>query len=334
MDLFKSTLAIATAGFVALGITSVSTASAETLRVAHSSNPGQSVYIYWDELAKRVNERAGGALELKVFPSGQLGGDEQVLRGMGSGTIHMGSNASSNMSIVSDAYSWGDLPYIFKSADGAQAAFNDPAVMAHIGKKMRTDANTVVLGHIEVGGFRVLINTKRQLKSPADVRGMKFRMLANPIDQALLASWGASPVPMPWSETFVSIEQGIADGLQLQPQAIRGFGFDKMIRHGTYTDTLMTVHVAQINADTWDALSDELKGIVQTASDEALEVANGADRAAIARLTEELKENNVELYKPTDEEFVQWRDAAMGIWDQFTGNMDADILARVQAVQE
>ena len=303
MILSKKAIAAAAAGLVAVSFGSANLASAETLRVAHSSNPGQSVYIYWEELANRVNERAGGALELQVFPSGQLGGDEQILRGMGSGTIHMGSNASSNMSIVSDAYSWGDLPYVFKSADGAQAAFNDPMIQEYIAGKMRDEANTVVLGHIEVGGFRVLINTKRQLKSPGDVQGMKFRMLANPIDQALLSSWGASPVPMSWSETFVSIEQGIADGLQLQPQAILGFGFDKMIRHGTFTDTLMTVHVAQINADTWDGLSDELKEIVQTASDEALEIANAADRADIARITEELS-SRIEFYTPTDEEFA------------------------------
>ena len=279
-----------------------------------------------------MNERANGELELKVFPSGQLGGDEQVLRGLGSGTIHMGSNSASNMGIVSDAYSWADLPYIFKSADGAQAAFNDPEISEFIGKKMRGDANTVVLGHIEVGGFRILINTQRQLNSPADVNGMKFRMLSNPIDQALLSSWGASPIAMPWSETFVSIEQGVADGLQLQPQAIRGFGFDKMIRHGTFTDTLMTVHVAQINADTWDGLSQEMKDIISTASDEALDVANSADRADVARFLEELS-GTIEFYEPTDAEFKQWRDAAMGIWEQFTDSIDPDILARVQEVQ-
>ena len=131
----------------------------------------------------------------------------------------------------------------------------------------------------------------------------------------------------------MSVEQGIADGLQLQPQAILGFGFDKMIRHGTYTDTLMTVHVAQINAKTWDGLSDELKEIMQAASDEALAIANEADRADIARITEELTKK-IEFYTPTDEEFAQWRDAAMGIWDQFTESIDPEILARVQAVQE
>ena len=60
---------------VAASTLATGTVSAETFRVAHSSNPGQSVYIYWDELAKKVNERAGGAIEMKVFPSGQLGGE-------------------------------------------------------------------------------------------------------------------------------------------------------------------------------------------------------------------------------------------------------------------
>jgi len=333
MNFLQRTLTLIVTSAFALSFSGISAVFAETLRVAHSSNPGQSVYIYWDELANRVNERADGALELKVFPSGQLGGDEQILRGLGSGTIHMGSNSSSNMGIVSDAYAWGDLPYIFKSADGAQAAFNDPIISEYIAEKMRADANTVVLGHIEVGGFRVLINTKRQLKTPDDVQGMKFRMLSNAIDPELLKAWGGSPVPMPWSDTFVSIEQGIADGLQLQPQAIRGFGFDKMIRHGTYTNTLMTVHVAQINADTWDGLSDELKAIVSTASDEALEIANAADRSDIDRFTQELIAT-IEFYTPTDDEFEQWRSAGMSVWEKVTGSIDPDILARVQEVQK
>ena len=97
------------------------------------------------------------------------------------------------MSIVSDAYSWGDLPYVYKSPESAQQVFNDPVIAESISNKMRADTGTVVLGHIEVGGFRLLINTKRPLKSPADIDGMKFRMLSNPIDEALLSSWGASP---------------------------------------------------------------------------------------------------------------------------------------------
>ena len=325
-------IGLAAALVAASTLATTGVASAETFRVAHSSNPGQSVYIYWDELAKKVNERAGGAVEMKVFPSGQLGGDEQIQRSLKSGTVHLGSIASSNMSIVSDAYSWGDLPYVYKSPESAQQVFNDPVIAESISNKMRADTGTVVLGHIEVGGFRLLINTKRPLKSPTDIGGMKFRMLSNPIDEALLSSWGASPVAMPWSEVFVSIEQGVADGLQLQPQAIAGFGFDKMIRYGTHTKTLMTVHVAQMNASAWDGLSPEHQQLIRDASAEALQIANDADRADAAKFMEQLSQT-IEFYSPSDAEFAAWRDAALTVWDKFRDKIDADILTRVVEVQ-
>lgn len=310
----------------------VGVANAIELRVAHASNPGQSSYIFFDALAQIVNAKDVD-LTLKVFPSGQLGGDEEVQRSLKSGTVHMGSIAASNLSIVTDAYAWGDLPYVFNSADSAQKVFTDEVVAASIDEKMRQDANTVVLGNIEVGGFRLLINTKRELRTPADVGGMKFRMLANPIDQALLSAWGASPVAMPWSEVFVSVEQGIVDGLQLQPQAIVSFGFDKMIRYGTYTDTLMTVHVAQVNADIWDSLTDEQRQVVREAADEALKIANEADRADVAKYLEQLS-GKMTFYQPTAEELEQWRESALTVRDQFAAELDADLLARIEEVQK
>lgn len=330
----KTTLLRSAACFAFVGgmLAHVGVANAVELRVAHASNPGQSSYIFFDELAKIVNAKDVD-LTLKVFPSGQLGGDEEVQRSLKSGTVHMGSIAASNLSIVTDAYSWGDLPYVFKSADSAQKVFTDEVVAASIDEKMRQDANTVVLGNIEVGGFRLLINTKRELRTPADVGGMKFRMLANPIDQALLSAWGAAPVAMPWSEVFVSVEQGIVDGLQLQPQAIVSFGFDKMIRYGTYTDTLMTVHVAQANADIWDSLTDEQRQVVREAADEALKIANEADRADVAKYLEQLS-GKMSFYRPTAEELERWRELALSVRDQFAADLDADLLARIEEVQK
>lgn len=315
-----------------LGLSSAATA-ATTMRVAHSSNPGQSVYIYFDELAQRVNNRSDGELALKVFPSGQLGGDEQITRSLKTGTVSMGSVASSNLGIVTDAYFFGDLPYVYRSRDGAVAVFQDASIKEYIGKKMREDAGTVVLGHIEVGGFRILINSKRELMTPGEIQGMKFRMLSNPIDKALLSSWGATPTPMPWSEVFTNIEQGIADGLQLQPQAITGFSFDKVVKFGTHTQTLMTFHVAQVNAQDWDALSPELKDVVLKASEEALKIANDADRADEAKHLEAASKT-ITFYTPTDAELSQWREPALKVWDQFKDKIDPTIMQRVLDVQK
>jgi len=191
--------------FVSLSFGSATVGAQETLRAAHSSNPGQSVYIYWAELAKRVNAQPQAGLNIQVFPSGQLGGDEQIIQGIKAGTIHMGSASNGNLGSTSDAYFWMDLPHVFKTRDSAVRALDDPYVKKYLDDKMRNDARAVILGNIEVGGFRILTNRKKEIKVPQDTKGLKFRSLPSPVDRALWEAWGATPSPLPWSETFVSL---------------------------------------------------------------------------------------------------------------------------------
>ena len=132
MKAIRLVVSVVVAGFAAL-MTTPSLAQ-ETLRVAHTGNPGQSVYIYWDEFAKRVNEQSGGKLKVQVFPSGQLGGDEQIFRSLKSGTVQLGSGAAANTGVVTDAYFWADLPYVFRSRDGAVKVFNDPEISQSVNK--------------------------------------------------------------------------------------------------------------------------------------------------------------------------------------------------------
>ncbi len=305
-----------------------------TLRAAHSSNPGQSVYIYWEELAKRVNARAEGKLKIQVFPSGQLGADEQIIQGIKGRTIHMGSASNGNMGSTTEAYFWCDLPHVFQDRDTALKALGDPMVKSYLDDAVRKDARAVILGHVEVGGFRILSNRKREVRIPSDTNGLKFRSLPSPIDRALWEAWGAIPAPLPWSETFVSLEQGVIDGVNLQPQALVGFKFDEIIKYGTMTGTLMAYHVAMINAATWDGLSNELKKVVSTASQEALAVANKADRDGEARFVKEMEGKGIKFYRPTEPELKLWSDAARSIWSKFDDKINKTILDRVVAVQK
>jgi TRAP-type C4-dicarboxylate transport system substrate-binding protein len=308
-------------------------AAQEVLRVAHAYKPGTSVAIYWDELAKRVNERAGGKIRLQVHHSGQLGGDEQVFRGMKLGTIHFGSGAAANEGVVTDAYFWLDLPYVLKSRESAVKVFADPMVDTYLRDKLRNDAGTVLLGHIEVGGFRLLINNKRPLRTPEDVKGLKFRALSNPIDIALLKSWNFTATPLPWSDTYPSLEQGMIDGLNLQAAAINAFGFQELVKYGTETRTLMTFHVAQVSAKTFDALDPQLQKVIRDASAEALKIANAADREDEKTVLNTISKR-VTVYRPTEAEMKLWETPARALWPQFTEKMDKNLLARIVSVQQ
>jgi tripartite ATP-independent transporter DctP family solute receptor len=276
-----------------------------------------------------VNEANNGEIHLQVYPSGQLGGDEQIQRSLKSGIVHMGSSASANLGIVTNAYLWTDLPYVFKSRERAHELLAEPRIAEYLDKKLRDDAGTKLLGHIDVGGFRLLINTKRQVKTPDDMSGMKLRMTASPVDQELISAWGGVPTAMPWSETFISMEQGVVDGAQLQPQAIYGFGFNKIVKHATHTKTLMSFHVAQVNAAVWDRLSDKSRELLTTASAEALRLANEADARDELEFIEKTKDT-IEYYAPTDDELAKWREPALAVWDKFSVKIDPEILAVIK----
>lgn len=305
----------------------------QTLRAAHAYQPNTSVYVFWEELAKGINEKSNGELKVQVFHSGQLGGDEQVFRGMKLGTIHMGSGAAANEGVLTDAYYWMDLPYVFKSREGASKVFADAQVDKYLRDKLRNDAGTVLLGHIEVGGYRLLINKSRALKTPADARGLKFRALSNPSDTALLKAWGFTPTPLPWSDTYPSLEQGMIDGLNLQAAAIKAFGFQDLVKHGTETNTLMTFHVAQINAKAFDGLSPELQQLVRQEAARALSVANELDRKDERTVYDELKKK-MTIYTPTAEEMKQWEAPALALWPELTAKLDKALIDRVVAVQK
>lgn len=298
--------------------------AAQNVRVAHSSNPGQSVYIFWDEFAKIVNADDKSGVVVRVYPSGQLGGDEQIQRGLKSGTVHMGSVSSSNMSIVTDAYLWADLPYVFRSREDAHAKFANSVVSKYLEEKLQTEAATKFIGNIDVGGFRLMINTEREIKTPDDMAGVKIRMTSSAIDQALITAWHGTPTPMPWSETFVSMEQGVINGAQLQPQAIAGFGFDKIVKYATHTQALMSFHVAQMNLKVWNRFSQTQQDLIMSAAKQALAIANKADEKDEQAFIEKTKQS-VTYYNPTDEELMAWRKPALKIWDQFDSRIDPEI---------
>lgn len=322
----------ATALLAALACTATPIRAQETLRVAHTGNPGQSVYVYWDELAKRVNARLGDKLRLQVHPSGQLGGDEQIFRSLKLGTVHLGSGSAANIGSMTDAYFWADLPYVFRSRDGAVRVFNDPEISGYVNQKMRNDAGTVVLGYIEVGGFRVFANTRRPLKTPDDVKGLKFRALSTPIDLGLLSAWQATPTPMPWSESLPGMQQGVIEGIHLQPVWIKAAGFGDVLKHATVTRALMTFHVAQINAKTWDGLGAEAQAVFRQAAAEALKIANDVDRADEAKIIDDLKAK-MTIYSPSADEQRRWEEAGKGIWPKFQDKIDKKVMDRVLAVQ-
>jgi TRAP-type C4-dicarboxylate transport system substrate-binding protein len=137
---------------------------------------------------------------------------------------------------------------------------------------------------------------------------------------------------MPWSESLPGMQQGVIEGIHLQPVWIKAAGFGDVLKHATVTRALMTFHVAQINAKTWDGLGAEAQAVFRQAAAEALKIANDVDRADEAKIIDDLKAK-MTIYSPSADEQRRWEEAGKGIWPKFQDKIDKKVMDRVLAVQ-
>lgn len=320
---------------VAMGLACSPDAAAQTkLLIAHTGTPGNSVYVLFDEFAKRVQTYSGGKIKPEVHHSGELGGDDQLLQSLRLGTVDLASASTGNMGAMTKSLLWADLPYIFTSREGMEKVFTDPEISAKLSSEIERDIGTKVLGYLQAGGYRMLQNKRRALHVPADAKGIKFRTTASPIDVALIQAWGGLPSQVAWAETFTAVQQGVVDGLNLQPVWTSLNGFGQVIKYATRNNAVMGLHCIQMNKKVWDSLSPDLQQAVQKAMSEAIQVANKADATDESQYVKKLQAGGMAIYDPKPDELEQWRKAAMPVWDKMAPQMDQALLTRVKAIQK
>jgi tripartite ATP-independent transporter DctP family solute receptor len=169
------------------------------------------------EFAKRIKDATGGAVDIRVFPGGQLGkGERELLEGMQIGNIDLAVTATGPISGFSPSMMVLDLPFLFRDCKHV-----DGVLDGTIGRKLLDDLEKSGLKGLAFfeNGFRNFTNSARPLLKPEDFRGLKFRTMENPVHLASVRQLGAQAVPMSWGEVYTSLQTKVIDG-QENPVAI------------------------------------------------------------------------------------------------------------------
>ncbi|MGO9244022.1 MAG: TRAP transporter substrate-binding protein [Verrucomicrobiia bacterium] len=191
-----------------LGI--MQTAEAQVkLRYAHTISPTDAQSLAVERFAKSVAERTNNAVQIQVFPAGQLGNDMQILDGVRLGTVDIAMTGNPFYTTIAPELNLFDLPYLFRNFDHAYKVLDGP-----IGVEVRSALEKhgmKPLGILEIG-FRNISNNKRPIKVPADLKGLRIRTTPNPAHIQAFRILGANPVPMPITEVYLALSTGTVDG--------------------------------------------------------------------------------------------------------------------------
>lgn len=163
------------------------------------------------KFAELVSEASNGNVVIDVFPNDQLAGGNATkgIEMIADGAVDLAAYASCTMSVLDEHLLVGTIPWVFDNYQQARAVL-DTTGGQYYAKILKPQGITYLAS--AHNGFRQITNSKRAVKNPSDVEGLKIRIPAGEVYINFFKSFGADPVAMSWSEAFTAIQQGTIDG--------------------------------------------------------------------------------------------------------------------------
>lgn len=322
-----------------VALSSTAAMAAIEIRLSHSG-PTPIAGATNDEGARAFKEyverESQGEILVTIFPNNQLGNEREQIEGVQWGTIHVCSISTGVLSAFDPQMLALDIPYLFSSKAVAHKFLDGP-----MGDRLRQDfserTNTVMLAFGE-NGFRHFTNSRRPIKTPADMQGLVMRTQENPAHIAMMNSMGAIPVPIPFGELYTALSQGVADGQENPLTLIEASRLHEVQRYITISMHFYSPFVLIMNADLYNRLTPEQQKIVHggaRAWSARQREFNAADELRSIRY---IQEHGVEIHELDAEQFDAFRritrEGAMPLIEAETSEeFIAEVLAAVLAAE-
>lgn len=306
-------------------------ASSITLKLATAVSTADP-YQYGAERFKDIVEKATNKrIQVQIFPAAQLGSEREIIEGVGLGTIEMGLVASAPLAGFAKPFLLFDLPFLFKGAAQARRIIDGP-IGEQVAKSI--EPKGIKLLSFNESGFRMMINSKRDVKNVDDLKGLRFRVMENPVYVAMFEALGASAVPIPFGEVYTSVGTGVVDGAEIPVNVIYANKIHEVAKHMTLTRHTYTPTPWLMNLKLFNGLSAEDQALMVRASREA----SGAQRALIDKKTDEfialLKKDGVQVTSLSEAQLQQLREKVRPVYQKFEKEIGPDLLQGVlKAVQ-
>jgi tripartite ATP-independent transporter DctP family solute receptor len=287
-----------------------------TIRIAtsNSNNPNHPSIAHLLKFKEEMEKRLGDKVQIRIFYGGALGKSaNDVIGGLQHGSFEMATWALGNFGEYSKAFDLMDVPYLFLNQDVVYK-FVDGPMGQEMKDRLLKDTNIMLLAYTPLG-FRHFTTGKKEINSPDDLKGLKIRTMTSKLQMAGVKQLGAAPTPIPYSEVFTSLQQGVIDGQENPIMNIYDSKFYEVQKFMTFTNHNYTFTSLLMNKKFFDSLAPD----VQKAVLESNAIADKQARKTLADKEDEMLKKLAEKMKITKlstEDLKKFRDVAKGAWPE------------------
>ena len=239
----------------------------KTLRLAHGLPAGSPYDKGAHRFAELVEMYTRGAVKVKIFPSAQLGKEQDTAKDVQLGTLDTTLVAIKNSSMWYKPLDIFIMPFIFRDREHANAVIEGP-VGKELFENYRKASGNRILSIFEWGD-RAIFNNKRPVNHPDDMKGIKIRVPKNAVMVDTYNAFGATATAIDWGELYSALQQGLADGLEGPPQGMIDMKFTDFLKYYSYINVYYGTAVIIINDKLLQGLSPESQAGIIRAGQEA-----------------------------------------------------------------
>ncbi|QGM21757.1 DctP family TRAP transporter solute-binding subunit [Spiribacter sp. 2438] len=236
------------------------------LRLAHVVNEEDSFHIAAVRFQELVEERTDGTVSVELFPNAQLGDERTLLEGMQIGTVDMGVITNGPVANFVEEMAVFELPFLFPNREAAYEVLDGAVGQDLLDELERVDLKGLAYAE---RGFRNLTNSRGPVAEPADLDGLRLRVMENPVYVDTFRELGANAVPMAWTEALSAMQQGTIDGQENPVNVIHSFELNETQSHMTLSRHTYAPAIFVMGLSKWQELPSEVQVIVQEAAQAA-----------------------------------------------------------------
>ncbi len=298
-----------------------------TLKLGHVAEPDNPYALGATRFAELVKERTDGKVEIKIFPSGQLGNQQKLIEGLVLGTVDFALTTTAVLGQFEENLLVFGFPYMFENREHAYKALD--TVGLDLAENLETKG-IKMMGFFE-NGIRHMINNERVINTPEDMIGLKMRVMTTPVYVELMKSLGADPTPMSFGEVYSACSQGTIDGLEVPAVHIWQKRFFEVNSHVSLTGHTYESEPLTMSSKTWKSLPEEYQVILTQSVKEALDYSRKLARDQESDFFDKIKESGKTTITEVDRSI--FAEKTKVVWDNLRTDESDELIKQIQSLR-
>jgi tripartite ATP-independent transporter DctP family solute receptor len=310
----------------------LSPASAQAKAVFKASDVqplGYPTVAATESLGKKLEAATSGRLSMQMFASAQLGGEKETIEQTQIGAIQLLRVSAGALGPIVDDINVVNMPFLFKNMAHAEKMM-DGEIGQDLLDKITANANAGLVALCWMNaGARSIYNTRKPVKSIDDLKGLKIRVIGNPIFIDMMNALGGNGVAMGYDQVFSSLQTGVIDGAENNPPSYVFSNHYTAAKYYSLTEHLIIPEVLLFSKKAWSALPADDQGLIKKFAREAQmeerELWNKYEQQAM----EKAKAAGCEIVPIADK--APFQNAVKPVWDKY-GPKYQDMIKRIQGI--